>query len=300
MSFHLSGAQDWQQDAHRFHQDGCSQEYLTPAHDRQAFCRRGKSGANGQRWQCQTCGKITSLVPSRRESFTYRQKRSEIIHAFVRLLLNKTPISRACETLHISPQTYYRKLELVYERSLEFLNKHERPGLLRPGSQPLLVDTGVYTYLRNTVGRGRRQVPTEIVVSVEAGSGYVVRADLSADVELIYTVLAQIWLIKETGGGKNLRMAAKSLHSTTAVERFVRQIHSRLSFLERPFMDESQPEGRDCRYANYNPKYAQYAVTVLRTYYNYCLPLGRQSLTPAQKLGIVGRKYAMKDVVYVK
>ncbi len=44
-------------------------------------------------------------------------------------------------------------------------------------------------------------------------------------------------------------------------------------------------------YSNFNPRYAQMALTILRTYYNFCLSYktrqGKQEIvaTPAQRLG---------------
>jgi len=34
----------------------------------------------------------------------------------------------------------------------------------------------------------------------------------------------------------------------------------------------SRGDGKSYIYANFNPKYAQYATTILRTYYNFCCP----------------------------
>lgn len=56
-------------------------------------------------------------------------------------------------------------------------------------------------------------------------------------------------------------------------------------------------------YANINLKYAQFAVTILRTYYNFCkeiiTPNGKPE-TPAQKLGITDKVYTIYDILYFK
>ena len=56
-------------------------------------------------------------------------------------------------------------------------------------------------------------------------------------------------------------------------------------------------------YANINPKYAQFAVTILRTYYNFCkeikTPTGNPE-TPAQRLGIADKAYNIYDILYFK
>lgn len=87
-----------------------------------------------------------------------------------------------------------------------------------------------------------------------------------------------------------------------AVNSFMQQIHRRLSILERP-LTTARGEGKSYVYANFNPKYAQYAITILRTYYNFCMPyktLNKQLLTPAQQLGITNKKFDLNDIIYFK
>ncbi|MBZ9606798.1 hypothetical protein G9F73_002985 [Clostridium estertheticum] len=87
-----------------------------------------------------------------------------------------------------------------------------------------------------------------------------------------------------------------------AVNSFMQQIHRRLSILERPFTT-ARGECKSYVYANFNPKYAQYAITILRTYYNFCMPyktLDKQLLTPTQKLGITNKKFDLNDIKYFK
>ena len=59
-----------------------------------------------------------------------------------------------------------------------------------------------------------------------------------------------------------------------ATNSFIQQIRRRISILERPLVTATG-QGKSYIYANFNPKYAQYALTILRTYYNFCLPFGR-------------------------
>lgn len=69
-----------------------------------------------------------------------------------------------------------------------------------------------------------------------------------------------------------------------ATNAFIQQMRRRLSILERPLMT-ARGEGKSYIYANFNPKYAQFALTILRTYYNFCLPfktMDGKKLTPAQ------------------
>lgn len=55
--------------------------------------------------------------------------------------------------------------------------------------------------------------------------------------------------------------------SDYATNNFMQQIRRRLSILERPLVT-AWGDGKSYIYANFNPKYAQYALTILPTYYN--------------------------------
>lgn len=93
-------------------------------------------------------------------------------------------------------------------------------------------------------------------------------------------------------------MLLKVNHYVT--DLFNQTLRRRISFLERP-LTTARGAGRSYIYANTNPKYAQYAITVLRTYYNFCLPITfreDQITTPAQRLGLVDRCYSLKDIIY--
>ncbi len=83
---------------------------------------------------------------------------------------------------------------------------------------------------------------------------------------------------------------------------FMQQIRKRISILERP-LETARGDGKSYMYANFNPKYAHYAITILRTYYNFCLPFrswDKSKLTPAQRLGLVNRAFTLKDIIYFK
>lgn len=69
----------------------------------------------------------------------------------------------------------------------------------------------------------------------------------------------------------------------------MQQIRRRISILERPIVSSRNAEGKSYIYANFNPKYAQYALTILRTWYNFCSAYktkDKMVATPAQRLGI--------------
>ena len=96
----------------------------------------------------------------------------------------------------------------------------------------------------------------------------------------------------------NLLMNVDS-RSTNA---FIQQIRRSLSILERPLSTARAIE-KSYIYVNINPKYAQFAVTILRTYYNFCkeikTPTGKPE-TPAQRLGIADKVYNIYDILYFK
>ncbi|MGE5559897.1 MAG: transposase [Chloroflexota bacterium] len=90
-----------------------------------------------------------------------------------------------------------------------------------------------------------------------------------------------------------------------ATNSFFQEIRRRLNILERPLVT-ARGTNKSYIYANFNPLYAIYAVSILRVYYNYCLAFttGRGQIkltaTPAQRLGLVKRQYAWKDIIYLK
>lgn len=90
-----------------------------------------------------------------------------------------------------------------------------------------------------------------------------------------------------------------NMHSINA---FMQQIRRSLSILERPLVT-SRGDGKSYIYANFNPRYAQYATTILRTYYNFCCPYGIAKdikETPAQRIGLTDKIYEFKDIIYFK
>jgi transposase-like protein len=84
-----------------------------------------------------------------------------------------------------------------------------------------------------------------------------------------------------------------------SVNAFLQEIRRSLSILERPLVT-SRGDGKSYIYSNFNPKYAQMAITILRTYYNFCQPFKAygDELTPAQRIGIADRVYGWRDIIY--
>ncbi len=89
--------------------------------------------------------------------------------------------------------------------------------------------------------------------------------------------------------------------SSITVDNFFQELRRRVSILERPLVT-ARGKNKSYIYANGNPKYAQYMVTIFRTFYNFCWTkntFGRR-LTPAQKIGLTDKVYTIKDIIYFK
>lgn len=73
----------------------------------------------------------------------------------------------------------------------------------------------------------------------------------------------------------------------------------RLSIVERPLVT-ARGDGKSYIYANFNPKYAQMTVTILRTFNNFCLANKNSGTrkTSAQQLGLTEKQFTMKDIHY--
>jgi len=96
-----------------------------------------------------------------------------------------------------------------------------------------------------------------------------------------------------------------------AVNAFLKQVRTRVSIMRRPTVG-ARGNAKSYIYSNFNPKYAQYMITILRTYYNFCLPIKKYSekepgkrrhveaRTPAERLGIASKTYDIEDILYFK
>jgi hypothetical protein len=120
---------------------------------------------------------------------------------FAKLLLNRTPVSRTCEILGIGRGTYYDKLEILYRRCLEFLEKHETKPLKNTEFKEMWLNTDKMTYYLNNVrkkGQGgsqfdgieELQLPTSVVISADVLSRYVFRCDVAYDWDITLSAIA--------------------------------------------------------------------------------------------------------------
>jgi transposase-like protein len=175
-----------------FHNEDCVNEGFTPLTHQKHFYRRGTSSGGSQKWQCKECKKITNVLPNREQKFTYHQKKNDIMPMFTKMLLNRMPVSRTCEALDISPKTYYHKLEWLYRRCLEFLERHEQKPLSTMGFNSLWLNTDKLIYNLNNVrkkGHGGlrydnledKLMQTHIIVTGDVDTGYIFRSDVAYD-----------------------------------------------------------------------------------------------------------------------
>ena len=182
---------DWEP-VYQFHKEGCHQSDKNPVEHSEFFYKQGKSKVGGQCWQCKSCKKKTNMLPSSKQSTTYHQQRNDILPMFTKLLLNKTPVSRTIDVLEIGVKTYYSKLEWVYRKCLEFLERYEKKPIQNKDFGTVWINSDKMIYYLNNVRKkgmgGSRydeientQFPTHIVVSADVFSRYVLRADVAYD-----------------------------------------------------------------------------------------------------------------------
>lgn len=178
-----------------FHKDGCLCSYANPFENKELFYLRGKSSSNSTKYQCKDCKKITNVLSSNRECFNYYQGRNDILVQFTKYLMSRTPVKRTCEKLEIASGTYYSKLEWLYKRCLQFLDKHETTPLQNMEFEEIWLNTDMMIYNLNNIrqkGKGGKKnlaikdkkQQTYLIASGDIKSGYIFRSDIAYD----YTV----------------------------------------------------------------------------------------------------------------
>ncbi|UYZ20227.1 hypothetical protein [Mesobacillus jeotgali] len=97
---------------------------------------------------------------------------------------------------------------------------------------------------------------------------------------------------------RSLAMFVEKVNDNS-INAFLQEIRRCLSVLERPLVT-SRGDGKSYIYSNFNPKYAQMSLTILRTYYNFCKTFksGDKEETPAQRIGIAEKVYKWEDIIY--
>lgn len=86
-----------------------------------AYYSFGKTKSGSQRYRCRNCNKTFSVGGP-----TLRQKKPEINEMVFKLLMNKMPLNRICETVGISMNTLYGKIDFIHQQCLKFAGKQER------------------------------------------------------------------------------------------------------------------------------------------------------------------------------
>ena len=174
-----------------FHKDSCPLS-STPFTEPKDFYKRGVSTSKSQKYQCKTCKKYTNILPDKTRNTGYQQQRNDILPQFAMHLINRVPVVRTCDILGIGRSTYYSKLEWLYRCCLEFLEAKETKAFAKKEFSDFWVETDKMMYVLNNVRKkGQRntkkhivlekQLPTQIVVSTEHYTRYVLRADVCFD-----------------------------------------------------------------------------------------------------------------------
>lgn len=177
---------------YNFHREDCLSISKTPFNSEELFYRRGKSSTNSQKYQCKECKKITNVLPGQDQSFNYHQQRNDILVQFTKDILSRTPVRRICEKLNIGSFTYYNKLEWLYRKCLEFNDRYEVQPLKDMSFNEMWINTDMMLYHLNNIrlkGKAEdkkiktkdKKLPTYLVASADAISGYVFRADVAYD-----------------------------------------------------------------------------------------------------------------------
>ncbi len=82
----------------------------------------GKTRSGSQRYQCLSCNTTFSVSSNP----TFRQKQPAVNELIFKLLVNKMPMKRMCETSGITIDTLYRKINFIQKQCLAFAAIHER------------------------------------------------------------------------------------------------------------------------------------------------------------------------------
>lgn len=180
---------------YKFHKCDCENKESTPFTNSKDFYKRGKSTSNSQKYQCKKCKKITNILPSQEKSFNYHQQRNELLLDMLKDILSRTPVKRTCEKLDMSPDTYYRKLECLYRKCLEFLERYESEKFSQIIFNDMWINTDTLAYNLNNVklkGKGGKKslgqldkkLITSIIASCDMNSGYILRNYVAYDYDI--------------------------------------------------------------------------------------------------------------------
>lgn len=175
---------------YEFHKDDCvnNNTFFDNPKD---FYKRGRASSNAQIVQCKMCKKYTNILPDKTRTTSYGQKRNDVLQMFAQHLINRVPVSSTCRILGIGRSTYYSKLEWLYRCCLEFLDTHETKKFPQKNFSRIWLNTDMMMYNLNNVRKkgqpkirgtiSERHLQTQVVVTADSSSRYVLRADIAYD-----------------------------------------------------------------------------------------------------------------------
>ena len=146
----------------------CGNHHISVSTLLTAYYRVGTTN-NNQRYQCKLCKKTFSTGNKRR-----KQLRPEINKQLYINLVNKAPVNRCCEMLGIRPQTYYDKVDWLYEQALGFVHNRERKLFKNFETDRLYLSTDRQVHNSNWLSRDdKRNTELLAIGTADNRSGYV-------------------------------------------------------------------------------------------------------------------------------
>lgn len=141
----------------------------------------GKTPSGSQRYRCLTCG--ATFTPGVRHR---TQRRPELDEFVFRLLVNKMPMRRICETAHIPASTLYSKIQYIADKARAFSAAMEEPLWNRTiPLRRLYISSDRQDYVFNWGSQmDRRNVHLNAMSSVDNISGYALAMHLNFDPSL--------------------------------------------------------------------------------------------------------------------
>ncbi|MDK9737617.1 hypothetical protein KI655_09920 [Vibrio sp. D404a] len=97
----------------------CSNHEVNALTHPKSYYKHGSTNGS-PRFQCKLCKKTFSTGSKRRT-----QRKPEKNKTLFKLIVNDVPVRRACDILEISPNTYYQKVDWLYEQVMRFVKNRE-------------------------------------------------------------------------------------------------------------------------------------------------------------------------------
>lgn len=147
----------------------------------QNYYSHGTTSFGAQRYRCRQCRRTFSL----KAQAAFKQKRPEINELVFRLLVNKMPMRRICETAAMHPATLYGKIEFIYQQCLAYAGHCEQRLRDNPPIQRLYLAVDRQDYIFNWGTQlDRRNVMLHAIGTADNESGYVFGMHLDFDESL--------------------------------------------------------------------------------------------------------------------